>query len=477
MTYLGLMNLALLTDLYQLTMAYGYWKRGIGNREAVFHHFFRKKPFGGEFAISCGLETLIDFIDKFQFDSSDIDYLSQLQGADQKPLFEEAFLEFLSQFRFDLTIDAMPEGTPVFPFEPMVRVQGPIMHAQLLESPLLNILNFQTLVATKAMRVCCAAGESEVVEFGMRRAQGIDGALSSSRAAYVGGCSSTSHVLAGKQFNIPVKGTQAHSWVMCFDDEKESFRAFAEVMPGNTVALVDTYDSVSGTKKAIEVAKEMHERGERMLGVRIDSGDLAEISKRVRKMLDDAGFEDMKIMASNELEEEIIKELKHQGAQIDLWGVGTALVTGRGQGAIDGVYKLSMVREEGGEWSHRMKLSEQMEKITNPGILQVRRFSDGDMIFDTLSGPSSEMVTISSNRDKRLEGGQFQDLLIPIYKGGKRVYTPPALRQVRENTLKNLAQLPETLKRFKNPTPHPVGLEKSLHEIKLSLIESLRSPT
>ncbi|MBI5274576.1 MAG: nicotinate phosphoribosyltransferase, partial [Chlamydiales bacterium] len=265
-------SLALLTDLYQLTMAYCYWKENIHEKEASFYYFFRKKPFQGEFAVSAGLETLIEFIEKFHFTQDDIAYLASLKGADNDLLFSRDFLDFLATFSFKLNIDAVEEGTIVFPSEPLIRVTGPILHAQLLESPLLNIMNFQTLIATKSARINLAAAPNEVVEFGMRRAQGVDGAITASRAAFIGGCASTSNVIAGKKYNIPVKGTQAHSWVMAFDEEKDAFIAFAKHMPGNSVLLIDTYDSVEGTKKAIEVAKDLRKHGHELLGVRLDSG-------------------------------------------------------------------------------------------------------------------------------------------------------------------------------------------------------------
>ena len=339
-------SLSLLTDFYQLSMAYGYWKLGIAERESVFHLFFRRKPFNGGFAISAGLETVLEFLHGFHYTQTDLAYLEQLNGGDGKPFFDPAFLEYLSKFSFQCDIDAMPEGTPVFPYEPLLRVQGPILQAQLLESPLLNIINFQTLVATKSARICWAARPDPVVEFGLRRAQGIDGALAASRAAFIGGCESTSNVLAGKIYGIPVKGTHAHSWIMAFDDEEESFEAFAQAMPNNCIFLIDTYASIEGVNKAIRVGKNMRDKGVEMIGVRLDSGDLAHLSIEIRKLLDAAGFPDAKIMASNELDEHIIKDLKHQDAKVNVWGVGTNLVTGKDQPALDGVYKISAIKDD-----------------------------------------------------------------------------------------------------------------------------------
>ena len=372
-------------------MAYGYWKKGFFDKEAVFHLFFRKKPFQGPYAICAGLEPFLDFLRNFRYEPADLAYLATLCGADGKPLFEPAFLDYLSDFKFTCDIDAMPEGTPVFPYEPLVRVQGPIIQAQLLESPLLNIINFQSLIATKSSRICHAAQGDEVIEFGLRRAQGIDGALSAVRAAYIGGCHSTSNVLAGKLYNIPVKGTHAHSWIMAFDDELSSFEAWGEVMPNNLIFLVDTYESIRGAKRAIEVATRLRKKKIDILGVRLDSGDMAPLSIEIRRLLDQAGFTSAKIMASNELDEHLIADLKKRGAKIDLWGVGTHLVTGKDQPALDGVYKLSAVRENRkSPWKYKLKVSEQPAKVTSPGIHQVRRYWSGkgaiaDMTYDILT--------------------------------------------------------------------------------------------
>jgi nicotinate phosphoribosyltransferase len=335
-------SLALLTDFYQMTMAYGYWKAGLERKEAVFQLFFRKTPFKGGFTIAAGLESVIHFIENFKFDSSDLNYLAQLKGPDGNLYFNEEFLNYLAQLRFTGDIDAIPEGTVVFPYEPLVRVQAPLIECQLLESPLLNLINFPTLVATKAARVCLAANGDSVIEFGLRRAQGIDGALTASRAAYIGGCDSTSNILAGKMFGIPVKGTHAHSWVMVFDEELEAFQTYAKNLPNNCVFLVDTYDTIEGVKKAIQVGQWLRQEGKKMIGIRLDSGDLADLSIKSRALLDQAGFENAVIVASNELDETIISELKRQGAQINVWGVGTNLVTAKDQPALDGVYSFRL---------------------------------------------------------------------------------------------------------------------------------------
>jgi nicotinate phosphoribosyltransferase len=476
-------SLALLTDLYELTMAYGYWKLKMMDREAVFNLFFRRRPFQGSFAITAGLESAIQFIENFKFEDSDLGYLESLKAYNGKPLFEREFLDYLSTFKFSCDVDAMVEGTPVFPYEPLIRVRGPILEAQLLESSLLNIINFQTLIATKAARVCAAAEGDEVIEFGLRRAQGIDGALSGTRASFVGGCHSTSNVIAGKFFGIPVKGTHAHSWIMAFDSEEEAFDAYSKVMPNNCIFLVDTYNSIEGVKHAIATAQK--EKNIKMQGVRLDSGDLAHLSIHIRKMLDEAGFTDAKIMASNELDEMIIRDLKKQGAKINLWGVGTNLITAKDQPALDGVYKLAALQDEKGEWCYKIKISEQLAKTTNPGILQVRRFFDeegmarSDMMYDVEMGLPESFELIDpidpTMRKKVKKEMQSEELLVPIFKRGKRVYTSPSLTQIRENTLTQLKKLSEPMRRFLYPQPYFVGLEKNLYHLKMRLIEEIKN--
>ena len=318
---------ALLTDLYQLTMACGYWKSGRAEREAVFHLFFRHSPFQCGFTLTAGLAPTIEFLQSFRFTKDDLAFLSTLRGNDDQPLFDRGFLDYLETLRFSCDVDAIPEGTAVFPQEPLLRIQGPILQCQLFETALLNPINFQWLIATKAARVCLAARGEPVLEFGLRRAQGVDGALAASRAAYIGGCAATSNVLAAKLYGIPVRGTHAHSWVMSFDDEREAFRAYAEAMPNNCVFLVDTYNTLEGVRRAVEVGRLLRERGHEMVGIRLDSGDLAWLSVEARKILDAAGFPNAVIVASNDLDEHIIASLKEQGAMINVWGVGTKLVT------------------------------------------------------------------------------------------------------------------------------------------------------
>jgi nicotinate phosphoribosyltransferase len=476
-------SLTLLTDLYELTMAYGYWKRQMAEREAVFHLFFRKKPFGGEFAVAAGLETALEFLDQFHYSSSDLSYLEGIQTEEGKPFFERAFLDYLSDFSLKCAIDAVPEGTPVFPYEPILRVQGPILHAQLLESPLLNIINFQTLIATKAARLSWAAKKDLIIEFGMRRAQGIDGALSASRGAFIGGCAATSNVLAGKLFGIPVRGTHAHSWIMAFDDEEASFDTWAEVMPHNCVFLIDTYDTIKGVKKAIQTAKRMRKKGYEMAGVRLDSGDLAHLSMEVRKLLDAGGFPEAKIMASNELDETLVNDLKHQGAEISVWGVGTNLVTGKGQPALDGVYKLSAIQDDRGQWQYKVKISEQLIKVTNPGLLQVRRYSNdqgyvADMIYDVntqIKEPAHVIDPFDPTHWQSIDGRlDCKDLLVPVLRNGKRVYDSPSLIAIQQQAKEELQRFHPAIRRFLYPQSYFVGLERSLYEIKLSLIEELK---
>jgi nicotinate phosphoribosyltransferase len=372
-------SLALLTDLYQLTMAYGYWRLGRADEEAVFHLFFRRPPFRGGYAIAAGLQPAIEYLTRLRFEADDLEYLATLTGNDGQPLFSGGFLEYLGGLRFTCELDAVPEGTAVFAHEPLLRVRGPILQCQLVETPLLNLLNFSTLIATKAARVCTAAEGEAVLEFGLRRGQGIDGALSAARASYLGGCAATSNVLAGKRYGIPVRGTHAHSWVMSFADEREAFAAYAEALPNNCVFLVDTYDTIEGVRRAIEAGVELRARGHELAGVRLDSGDLARLSQAARAMLDAAGFPAAVVVASNDLDEQEIAALRRGGARISVWGVGTRLVTAYDQPALGGVYKLAAIRRDASAaWEYRVKLSEDPIKVSNPGIQQVRRYSGAD---------------------------------------------------------------------------------------------------
>ena len=474
---------ALLTDLYQLTMAYGYWKSGLAERETVFEVIFRKSPFQSGFTVAAGLAPVIDYLQSFRFTADDIAFLGTLAGNDGQRLFEPRYLQYLANLALSVHVDGIPEGTLVFPNEPLLRVQGPILQCQLLETALLNYINFQSLIATKAARVCLAAQGDSVLEFGLRRAQGVDGALSASRAAYIGGCAATSNVLAGKLYGIPVRGTHAHSWVMAFDDERAAFRAYAEALPNNCVFLVDTYDTMEGVRHAIEMGRWLRERNHEMVGIRLDSGDLAWLSIEARKALDAAGFKKAAILASNDLDEHIISSLKMQGATINVWGVGTKLVTGYDQPALGGVYKLGAIRDDTGRWQYKIKLSEQTAKISTPGIHQVRRFHSGtefiaDGIYDVELGapePFTLIDPLDATRRKRLEvGTASEDLLVPVFRGGQLKYQIPPLEAIRKQTQAQLAMFHSGVKRFTNPHQYPVGLESGLHELKTKLIMEAR---
>lgn len=475
-------SLSLLTDLYELTMAYAYWKNGLENRRAVFQLFFRKPPFGGEYAICAGIEPALEFIERFQFTDGDLSYLSSLKDREGGLLFEQAFLDHLVDFKMEVNVDGITEGTPVFPNEPILRVEGPIIQAQILESVLLNIINFQTLIATKASRVCHAAQGDHVVEFGLRRAQGIDGALSASRAALIGGCQSTSNVLAGKLFDATVLGTHAHSWVMTFDDEVESFRAFGKALPKNCIFLIDTYETIRGVEKAIKVGKELETEGSELIAVRLDSGDLEKLSKQVRQKLDEAGLTKTQIMATNELTEQRIQKLKAQGAPISLWGVGTNLVTAKDQPALDGVYKLTAITEEDGEWKYRLKVSDDFIKTTHPGMTQVARFFDGDrfvadVIFDEKLGMGKTAVRLSGT-EELLEidpSWERSDLLSPLIVGGKVVAKPVSVATLRKRVIKQLGLFPPKMRSLDAPDPYWRGIESRLNEKKREMIEEIAS--
>lgn len=470
---------AMLTDLYELTMACAYWKTGKADHESVFHLLFRKQPFQGGFTVCCGLADSIEYLRSFKFSDSDLEYLATLKGNDRQRLFDPAFLKYLRGLKLRLDVDAIPEGTIVFPQEPLVRVRGPMLQAQLVETALLNLLNFQSLIATKAARVCLAAQGDPVIEFGSRRAQGIDGALTASRSAYVGGCAGTSNVLAAKVFGLPVSGTVAHSWIMSFEEELDAFNAYAGVMPNNCIFLVDTYNSLTGIRHAVEAGKRLRRRGHKFGGIRLDSGDLAYLSVEARKMLDAAGFKDAVIVASNDLDEHLIASLKQQGAAINVWGVGTMLVTAYDQPALGGVYKLSAIRKPSGSWEHKIKLSEQSAKVTNPGVLQVRRFRTdkgfiGDAIYDE-TRPLPGRITIvdpadATRRKHFAADAPHEDLLVPIFRHGRLVYKPPSLDAIRTRTQEQLSMLHPGIKRFANPHQYPAGLELTLHEFKTELI-------
>ena len=477
-------SLGLLTDLYQLTMAYGYWKSGKAEQEAVFNLYFRKHPFQGGYTIACGLSSVIDYLNDYRFDEEDLDYVASLTGSDGKLLFETGFVDYLRSMELTCSVDAVPEGTVVFPNEPLLRVQGPILQCQLLETPLLNLINFQSLIATKASRMRLVAKDDSLLEFGLRRAQGPDGGMTASRAAYIGGVDATSNILAGKLYGIPIKGTHAHSWVMAFDTELESFEAYARYMPNNVTLLVDTYNSLKGVENAIKVGHQLRARGYELAGIRLDSGDLAYLSIEARKLLDEAGFENTNIVASNDLDEHIMDSLKIQGARIDVWGIGTKLVTAFDQPALGGVFKLAAIRNDSGEWDYKLKLSEQAIKISTPGIQQVRRFKDGkgfisDMIYNietALIGKVTMVDPYDFTRNRSFpETIAYEDLLVPIFARGHLVYTLPSIHETRKRVQDQLSHFHKGIKRFVNPHTYPVGLERELFEMKTELILKLRA--
>lgn len=474
-------SLALFCDLYQLTMACGYWKKGIDQTKAVFYFTYRKWPFQGGFGIFAGLGSFLEFFQEFRFLEEDLAYLASLESPGKTPLFPRGFLEYLASLRLTLSIDGMEEGSLVFPYEPLLRVEGPLLQAQILETALLNIFNFQTLIASKAARVKWAASSDEVVEFGMRRAQGIDGAISASRAAMIGGCDATSNVLAGKLFSIPVRGTMSHSWVMAFREESEAFASFVEISPKSAVFLVDTYDTIRGVENAIHIAKQRKKEGFSLFAVRLDSGDLLSLSRSIRTILDRAGFSDTKIMASNELDEFMIEDLKRKGAKISIWGVGTSLVTGKDQPAFDGVYKLSACQNEAGEWVDKMKLSDDPMKRTLPGILQVARYFDGqtyqcDEIYDkrVLHAEDSWIHHPTQGTRKRLSSTWEKiDLFVPLVDRGVVVYPSCSISTIKKRVAKELSRLPERTKALKQPDPYFVGISSPLFEKRNRLVEEV----
>lgn len=460
-------------------MACGYWKAGVSDHEAAFHVTFRHNPFGGQFTVACGLATAIDFLRMFHFTETEIAYLASQRGNDGKPLFDSGFLDYLRDLRLTCDIDAIPEGTLVFPSEPLIRVCGPIAQSQLLETALLNILNFESLIATKAARVCLAAKNDPVIEFGLRRAQGVDGGLTAARAAYVGGCAGTSNLQAGERFGIPVSGTQAHSWIMFFENEREAFETYARAMPNNCVLLVDTYNSIEGVRDAIDVAGQLRKQGHEMIGVRLDSGDRVALSIEARRMLDKAGFTNAKIVCSGDLDEHVIADMKQRGARIDMWGVGTKLTTGQPDAALGGIYKLGAVRHPGGQWQYRIKLSDEAAKTSCPGLLQVRRFQqpDGrfiaDAIYETDHAISEPCVVVDLETEKKTEippKTDYSDLLVPVFRRDQLVYQTPNIEASREHARKQLDCAPPEILRLKNPTPYKIGLERSLHELRSTLI-------
>lgn len=478
------MNLTLLTDLYELTMMQGYYKTKNDNR-VVFDAFFRENPFKGGYSIMAGLEQVIDYVKNLRFDEEDIEYLRSLH------IFEEDFLDYLKDFKFSGDIYAIPEGSIIFPREPLVKVIAPVMEAQLLETALLNIVNHQCLVATKASRVCDAAEGDGVMEFGLRRAQGPDAGTYGARAAVIGGCNGTSNVLAGKLFNVPVKGTHAHSWIMSFPDEYTAFKKYADLYPDACILLIDTYDTIkSGLPNAIRVFKEMKEAGikPKLYGIRMDSGDLAYLSKKVRAMLDEAGFPDAVISASNDLDEHLIASLKRQGATITSWGVGTHLITAKDNPSFGGVYKLAAI-EKDGKFEPKIKLSENTEKVTNPGNKTIYRIYTKDQhkieadvicFVDEKINENEDLNLFSPTspwKRTKYEAGTFtvREMLVPIFKNGECVYTSPSVMEIRDICAKEKDTLWAECRRFDNPHQTYVDLSKKLYDVKQDLFNHYHS--
>ena len=478
-------NLTTLTDLYQLTMMYGYFKEGLADREAVFDLFFRKSGWESEYAIFAGLDQVIDLIKNLKFDDGNIEYLRSTK------LFDEDFLKYLSEFSFHGEIYAMPEGSVVFPSEPMIRVKANMCEAQLIETAMLNIINHQTLIATKASRVVRAAGsEDTVMEFGLRRAQGPDAGTYGARAAMIGGCIGTSNVLCGQLFDVPVKGTHAHSWIMSFKDEYTAFKTYANLYPNACILLVDTYDTLkSGVPNAIRVFTEMREAGIELgyYGIRLDSGDLAYMSKKARKMLDEAGFPDAVISASSDLDEYLIESLKLQGAKITSWGVGTNLITSADNPAFGGVYKLAAIRDENGKYIPKIKLSENSAKVTNPGNKTVYRIYEketgkikADLIClaDEKYTEDDFILLFDPNepwKKTKMKPGTFtiKELLVPVFLNGECVYTSPSVMEIRDYCLKDQDTMWDETRRFANPHEVYVDLSSKLYDIKISLLDEM----
>ncbi|AFM39605.1 putative nicotinate phosphoribosyltransferase [Desulfosporosinus acidiphilus SJ4] len=468
-------NLTMLTDLYQLTMMQGYYVNGCRDKEAVFDVFFRSLPFEGGYALAAGLEQVVDFIENLKFREEDIAYLKGLH------IFQNDFLEELRNFKFTGDVDAVQEGTPIFPYEPIIRVKGRIFEAQLLETAILNLINFETLIATKASRVVSAAGKGPVMEFGLRRAQGPDAGVLGARAAFIGGCQSTSNVLAGERYAIPVSGTQAHSWIQCFSSELEAFRAYARTFPDNCLLLVDTYSALdSGVPNAIKVGLELEAEGHHFQGIRIDSGDLTYLSKEARRMLDEAGLTQAIIVGSNDLDEETIFSIRAQGAAIDAWGVGTHLITSKDSPSLGGVYKLA-AEGENGVFHPRLKVSENISKITNPGIKKIVRFYDraGKAMADVIaledevfSDRKSLTIfdPIQTWKRKTLANFRTRELLQPIFRKGKRVYDLPSLLEIQQYSRQELDSFWDEVKRLANPHRYIVDLSSKLYDLKQQLL-------
>ena len=478
-------NLTLLTDFYELTMMQGYFFAMPKDRRVVFDLFYRANPDGNGFSIAAGLEQAIDYVRGLSFCEEDLSYLRKL-GA-----FREEFLDYLKTFRFTGDIWAVPEGTVVFPREPLVRVTANLIEAQFVETALLNIINHQSLIATKAARVCVAARGDAVLEFGLRRAQGPDAGIYGARAAIIGGCGATSNVLAGQMFGVPVRGTHAHSWVMSFPDELTAFREYGALYPDNCTLLVDTYDTLrSGVPNAVKVFSEMRERGikPKSYGIRLDSGDLAYLSIEARQMLDDAGFTDAIISASSDLDEYLIRDLKLQGCKISLWGVGTNLITSKDCPAFGGVYKLAAEEDEHGEFIPKIKLSENIEKITNPGVKKILRFHDaktGKIKADLIAlsheefDPNNDLTIfdpLATWKHMTLKAGTYTvtELLVPIFVNGECVYESPSVHEIKDYAAAQLGTLWDEHKRLTNPQILPVDLSQELWDLKQKMISEIR---
>ncbi|MDE6388303.1 MAG: nicotinate phosphoribosyltransferase [Lachnospiraceae bacterium] len=477
-------NLTLLTDLYELTMMQGYFNNKDQNETVIFDAFYRSNPCAGGFAIAAGLEQVIQYVKNLHFDDEDIKYLASLG------IFSKDFLDYLKDFKFTGDIYAIPEGTVVFPREPLVKVIAPIMQAQLVETAILNIVNHQSLIATKAARVCYAAHGDGIMEFGLRRAQGPDAGVYGARAAMIGGCIGTSNVLCGQLFDVPVKGTHAHSWIMSFPDEYTAFKTYADMYPSACILLVDTYDTLkSGVPNAIRVFTEMRQAGIPLsyYGIRLDSGDLAYLSKKARKMLDDAGFPDAVISASNDLDEFLIQSLKDQGAAITSWGVGTHMITSKDCPSFGGVYKLAAVMDKDGKFVPKIKLSENTEKVTNPGNKTIYRIYEketgkikADLIclVDEKFDENEPMLLFDPNepwKKTKLAGGSYilRELMMPIFQGGECCYTSPKVMDIRAYCQKELDTLWEETRRLVNPHKVYVDLSSKLYDIKIQLLDRM----
>lgn len=464
---------ALLVDLYELTMMEGYFQNGLIGQRAVFDVFFRYNPFGGGYSVFAGIEQAAEYLTGLSFAAEEIDYLESLG------LFSHGFLEHLKSFRFTGSLYAFDEGSVVFPEEPIARIEAPLGEAQLVESVLLNILNFQTLIATKAARICRAAGGRPVVEFGLRRAQGGDGALSASRAAYIGGCEGTSNVLAGARYGIPVRGTHAHSWVMAFDDELSSFRAYADTYPDGAILLVDTYDSrTSGIPNAIRVARELELRGYRLAGIRLDSGDPLSLCRMARNMLDEAGLGYVKIVLSNELDEYVISDLVKCGVPADVFGVGTRLATGHGEAALSGVYKIAAL-EKDGFLAPKLKMSDDLPKGSLPGRKEVERWygDDGRMLCDVIHFGERGDGDPLDIHGKAVYAGRphrAEKRLRPVVVNGGYATAPPSIEECRSRCWAELESLPEGLGRLDTPEEYPVLLDPALFELRRRMIAGIR---